>query len=59
VNVHTIEIHPLRSIPPGTADKIDCVSAGSDATEYLPEMKLGAACLRVLVILPIEYEYPH
>jgi hypothetical protein len=59
VNVDTIEIHPLGGILPGAAEKIDTVSASSDATENFLEVQLGAACLRILVILPVEYEYPH
>jgi hypothetical protein len=35
------------------------MSARDDATEDLLEVKLGPACLRILVILPVEYEYAH
>jgi hypothetical protein len=59
VNVDTIQIHARGSIFPGAAEKIDTVSALDDAAENLLEVKLGAAGLRILVILPVEYEYPH
>jgi hypothetical protein len=35
------------------------MSACDYAAENLPQMELGAPCLRVGVILPVEYEYPH
>jgi hypothetical protein len=35
------------------------VSPRDDATEDLPEVKLGAARLRIFMILPVEDEYPH
>jgi hypothetical protein len=35
------------------------VIARRDASKNLTEMKLGAAGLRVLRILPVQYEYPH
>jgi hypothetical protein len=35
------------------------VSAGDDAAEDFLEVKLGTARLRILVILPVEYEYAH
>jgi hypothetical protein len=59
VDVYTVEIHPLRSVLPRAAKKIHLVSALDDATEHFLEMKLGTARVRILVILPIEYEYPH
>jgi hypothetical protein len=35
------------------------VAARNQPREDFPEVKLGTACLRVLVVLPVEYEYPH
>jgi hypothetical protein len=31
----------------------------NQAPEDLPQVKLRATRLRILVILPVEYEYPH
>jgi hypothetical protein len=35
------------------------MTARSQSCEDFPEMKLGAAGLRIFVVLPVEYEYPH
>jgi hypothetical protein len=59
VNVDAIQVDTLRSVSPRAAKQIDTVSAGDDATEDFSEVKLRAACLGILVILPVEYEYAH
>jgi hypothetical protein len=59
MNVDAIELCSLRGILPRAAQKIDAVSPRDDATEDLPEVKLGAARLRIFMILPVEDEYPH
>jgi hypothetical protein len=35
------------------------MTAGDDAAEDLPEVKLGTAGLWILAILPVEDKYPH
>jgi hypothetical protein len=35
------------------------MTAGDDAAEDLPEVKLGTASLWILAILPVEDKYPH
>jgi hypothetical protein len=35
------------------------MSARNDATEDFLEVQLGPARLRILVILPVQYEYSH
>jgi hypothetical protein len=59
VNVDAIEGYAWSSILPGAAKQIHTVSAGDDAAEDFLEVKLGTARLRILVILPVEYEYAH
>jgi hypothetical protein len=59
MNVDPIEFHSLRGVHPRGAQEIDAVSPRDDATEDLPEVKLSAARLRILVVLPVEDEYPH
>jgi hypothetical protein len=59
MNVDALEIRPLRGALPRAAKKIDAVPPADDATEDFSEVKLGAARLRILVILPVEDEYPH
>jgi hypothetical protein len=59
VHIDSVESHPLRGARPGAAEKIDRVTARDDPTEDFPEVKLGSACLRILVVLPVQNEYPH
>jgi hypothetical protein len=59
VNVNSIELDALRRVSPGAAKKIHAMPARDDAAEDFLEVKLGAACLRILVILPVQYEYAH
>src|SRR6267378_978531 len=59
VHLDPLEIGALLCPLPRTAEKVDAVTAGSQSCEDLPEVKLGAASLRVFVVLPVEYEYPH
>jgi hypothetical protein len=35
------------------------MSSRDYSPEDLFQMKLGATCLRIFVVLPIQYEYPH
>jgi hypothetical protein len=59
MDLDPLEIDALRRSLPGAAEKIDAVTAGSQSREDLPEMKLSSASLRIFVVLPVEYEYPH
>ena len=59
VDFDALEICALRRPLPGAAEKVDAVPARDDPGEDFPEVKLGAAGLRIFVILPVEYEYPH
>jgi hypothetical protein len=35
------------------------MSSRDYSLEDFSQMKLGAACQRIFVVLPIQYEYPH
>ena len=59
VDVDALQIGALRSVFPGAAEKIHGVPARDDAAEDFLEVKLSTTCLRVFVVLPIEYEYSH
>jgi hypothetical protein len=59
MDLDTVQIHPLGRVLPGAAEKIDSVPFRNDATENFLEVKLSTSGLRILTILPIEYEYPH
>jgi hypothetical protein len=59
VNVDPIQIRARGRIRPRAAQQINGMTTGDDAAENLPEMKLGTAGLRILVILPVEDKYPH
>jgi hypothetical protein len=59
VHINAHESCPRRSTQPGAAEEIDAVPPRDDSAEDFLEVELGAACLRILVILPIENEYPH
>jgi hypothetical protein len=59
MNVDAIELHPGRGGLPRAAEKIDAVASRNDPAEDLSEVKLGATRLGILVILPVEDEYPH
>jgi hypothetical protein len=54
-----VQIGSPRSVRPGATKQIDAVTESDYATEYLMQMKLGPAGLRILDILPIENQYPH
>jgi len=61
---HTVHVDAIyccarRRVIPPAAKQIDGVSASRKAPEYLMEVKLCAACLRILSILPIEDENFH
>jgi hypothetical protein len=59
VNVDPIQIHARRRVRPRAAQQINGMTAGDDAAENLPEVKLGTTGLRILVILPVKDKYPH
>src|SRR6267154_923500 len=59
VNVDPIQTRARGRIRPRAAQQINGVTAGDDAAENLPEMKLGTTGLRILVILPVKDKYPH
>jgi hypothetical protein len=59
MDLDPVEIDARRRSLPGAAEKIDAVSPGSQSREDFPEMKLSAASLRIFVVQPVEYEYPH
>jgi len=59
VHIDSVQGHPLHSAFPRAAEKIHPVTARDDATEDLSEVKLGSARLRILVVLPVQNEYPH
>jgi len=44
---------------PRAAQEVNAVTAHGQSREDFPKVKLGAASLRILVVLPVEYEYPH
>jgi hypothetical protein len=61
---HTVHVDAVYGcaacrIIPSAAKQIDGVTASSEAPEYLMKVKLCAACLRILSILPIEDENLH
>jgi hypothetical protein len=53
------EVCSCRRHLPGAAQEVHAVAGRYHAREDFPEVELGAACLRILVVLPVEYEYPH
>src|SRR6267143_3402512 len=59
VNVDPIQIRARRRIRPRAAQQINGMTAGDDAAENLPEVKLGTTGLRILVIQPVKDKYPH
>jgi hypothetical protein len=59
MNIYPVQIHPLGRIRPRAAEQINGMTAGDDAAEDLPEVKLGTAGLWILAILPVEDKYPH
>ena len=59
VHIDSVESHSRLSPFPGAAKKVHLVAARDNPAEDFPEVKLGSACLRILVVLPVENEYPH
>jgi hypothetical protein len=49
----------LSGALPRAAKQIDSMAVGRDSPEDFCQMQLGSACLRILLILPVENEYPH
>jgi hypothetical protein len=49
----------LCGILPGAAKEVHGVTASDDAAKDFPQMKFGPTGLGILVILPVENEYPH
>jgi len=59
MHIYAAEIYALgRSLPRATKE-VDVMTTRDEPREDFPEMKLGAAGLRIFVILPVEYQYPH
>jgi hypothetical protein len=54
-----IEVDPLRYRAPRATQQIYAMAPRHDPPEDFPEMKLRAARLRILEVLPVQYEYPH
>jgi hypothetical protein len=59
VHVDAVDCCARRRIVPAAAKEIDGVTASCETSEYLMKVKLCAACLRILSILPIEHENFH
>src|SRR5712671_202398 len=59
VNVDAIELDALGRVSPRAVKQIHAMSTRDDAAEDFLEVELGAACLWILVILPVQYEYAH
>jgi hypothetical protein len=59
MNIYSVQIHALGRIRPRAAEQVNGMTAGDDAAEDLPEVKLGTAGLWILAILPVEDKYPH
>jgi hypothetical protein len=59
MDIESVEVHAWLRVVPGAAEKIHGVTMRDDSREDFPQMKLGSARVRILVILPVEDEYPH
>jgi hypothetical protein len=59
MNFDPVEIHSGRDVSPGAAKQVHAMSERNYSLEDFSQMKLGATCLRIFVVLPIQYEYPH
>jgi hypothetical protein len=54
-----VKIHPRRHVVPGATEEIDTMSGRCYSAEDLAEVELRASGLRILIVLPVEYKYPH
>jgi hypothetical protein len=59
MNINAIDNRARRSFAPPAAEKIDFVAPRCESAEYLMEMDLCAARLRVLTVLPVQNENTH
>jgi hypothetical protein len=59
VDIDSVEIHSRWRAFPRAAKKVHFVAARDNPAEDFPKVKLGSARLRILVVLPVENEYPH
>jgi hypothetical protein len=59
MNVNAVNFRAPRSRIPSAAQQIHAVPAGDESAEDLMKVKLCSARLRVLAILPVEYEDSH
>lgn len=59
MDIDPVKALALRRTLPRAAEKINAMASRADAAENFPQVQLGAAGLRVGVILPVEYKYPH
>jgi hypothetical protein len=59
MHIDTVEDNALRGTLPSTAKQIYAVTSAREPAENLMEMKLCSARLRVLAVLPVEYEDSH
>src|SRR4051812_34887668 len=59
VDLDSIQICSGRSALPGATQQVDLMTEPAYSPEDFSQMKFGATCLRIFVVLPVEYEYPH
>jgi hypothetical protein len=59
VNGNAIDSGAFRTSLESAAQQIHLVALARDSTENLVQMQLGAACLWVLAVLPVDHENPH
>ena len=59
VDLDAAEVGARRRRFPRAAEEVHAVAKSNQPRENFPEVKLSAASLRILVVLPVEYEYPH
>jgi hypothetical protein len=57
--INAVDHRARRSVAPPAAEQIDSVTARRESAEYLMEMELCAARLRVLTVLPVQNENAH
>src|SRR5438105_2938065 len=59
MHVDAVEDNPLRRAAPSAAKQVYSVARLNDSAENLAKMNLGAAGLRIFVILPVEDQDLH
>jgi hypothetical protein len=52
-------VRPRRRLVPRAAEEVYAMTARNQSGKDFAEMKLGPASLRILVVLPVQYEYAH